>query len=109
MALASLQVSVHGPLPDPEPTEVWWYRMGTGGNFDRLVRSTSATSPDAVNLRGGDVEVSPIHLRTPLGRKSKIQFGLGGGDVLHVVPSMEASSWEVLLFGGEMLWVMDSA
>lgn len=73
-----------------------------------LFGPASATSLDAVTLRGGDVEVSPIPLRTPPGRKSKIQSGLGGGGVLRVVPSMEAPSWEVLLFGGEMLWVMDS-
>ena len=33
---------------------------------------------------------------------------MGGGGVLRVVSSMEAPSWEVLMFGGEMLWVMDS-
>ena len=74
-----------------------------------LFGPASATSLDVVTLHGGDVEVSPIHLRTPPGRKSKIQSGLGGGGVLRVVPSMEAPSWEVLLFGGELLWVMDSA
>ena len=65
-----------------------------------LFGPASAMSLGAVTLRGGDVEVSPIHLRTPPGRKS-------GGSVLSVVPSMEAPSWEVLLFGGEMMWVMD--
>ena len=37
MALSSSRVSDRG-LPDPEYTEVWWHRMGTGGNFGRRVR-----------------------------------------------------------------------
>mgnify|MGYP006267520511 FL=1 len=68
----------------------------------------SATSLDAVTLPGGEAEVPPIHPRTPPGRKSKIQSGLGGGGVLRVVSSMEAPSWEELLFGGEMLWMVGS-
>ena len=63
-----------------------------------LFGPASATSLDAVTLRGGDVEVSPIHLRTPPGRKSKIQTGLGGG-VLRVITFMEAPSWEAQMFG----------
>ena len=68
----------------------------------------SAMSLDAVTLPGGEAEVPPIHPRTPPGRKSKIQSGLGGGGVLCVVSSMEAPSWEDLLFGGEMLWMVGS-
>ena len=73
-----------------------------------LFGPASATSFDVVTLHGGVVQVSPIHLQTPPERKSKIQSGLGGGGVLLIIHSMDAPSWEVLLFGGEMLWVMDS-
>ena len=73
-----------------------------------LFGPASATSLDAVTLGGGEAEVLPIHPRTPPGRKSKIQFGLGGGGVLRVVSSMEAPSWEDLLFGGEIIWMVGS-
>lgn len=68
----------------------------------------SAASHDAVTLLGGEAEVPPIHIRTPPGRKSKIQSGLGGGGALRVVTSMEAPSWEAQV-GQEMLWVLGVA
>ena len=107
MALSSSRVSDHG-LPDPDTRRFGDIGWGPEETLVGVFGPASATSLDAVTLPGGEAEVPPIHPRTPPGRKSKIQSGLGGGGVLRVVSSMEAPSWKELLFGGEMLWMVGS-
>ena len=50
---------------------------------------------------------SPLSTPEPLPDESP-KFRLGGGRVLRIISSMEAPSWEEMLFGGEMLWMVGS-